>query len=50
MSRPVEVLRAWLWERIYLRLICRPCRGCADTSFHNAHLTWLGRRRYHVGD
>lgn len=21
----------------------RHCTGCQDDSFHNAHLTWLGR-------
>lgn len=35
----------WIHE-LKLRLWVRPCHGCDDHSFHTAHLTWLGHRRY----
>ena len=34
--------------RLLGRLSVRRCRGCADSSFHNAHLTLIGRLRYRV--
>lgn len=32
--------------RLLIKLYTRKCRGCADESFHTAHLTALGRWRY----
>lgn len=33
-------------HRILIALSTRRCRGCADPSFHTAHLTAWGRKRY----
>lgn len=33
-------------QRILNALTTRRCRGCSDPSFHTAHLTGLGRKRY----
>lgn len=33
-------------NRILIALSTRRCRGCDDASFHTAHLTTLGRRRF----
>lgn len=34
---------AWLYNRIYMRhIVTRPCRGCEDSSFHDAHMTKFG--------
>ena len=33
-------------NRILIALSTRRCRGCDDGSFHTAHLTAWGRKRY----
>lgn len=33
-------------NRILSALSTRKCHGCNDPSFHTAHLTAIGRRRY----
>lgn len=33
-------------SRVLSALSTRKCRGCDDSTFHTAHLTALGRRRY----
>ena len=33
-------------NRILIALSTRRCHGCDDTSFHTAHLTTWGRKRY----
>ena len=33
-------------HRILNALTTRRCHGCGDTSFHAAHLTALGHKRY----
>ena len=35
-----------MFHRILTRLSTRRCHGCDDPSFHTAHLTAIGRRRY----
>lgn len=32
--------------KLLISMYTRRCKGCADTSVHTAHLTWLGRWRY----
>ena len=31
-----RLIPVWLWTR--------RCRGCADATPHDSHLTWLGRK------
>jgi hypothetical protein len=35
-----------LWHYLLAKLSTRECKGCDDPSFHTAHLTWLGRKRF----
>jgi hypothetical protein len=32
--------------RLLRRLSTRRCRGCSDPSYHDAHLTLIGRWRF----
>jgi len=36
----------YLWHLLVSRARVRPCNGCADDSFHTAHLTAYGRWHY----
>jgi len=35
-----------LLHSAFLRMLCRPCRGCICTDPHSHHLTRLGRWHY----
>jgi hypothetical protein len=46
MPKTTDKATFMAWRRLLHRLSWRRCCGCDDPSFHDAHLTWIGRRRY----